>query len=488
MLLLNNIVIWIRDHFPINKVNKFSTIIIIIYYYIGLLSYISVPIQPIYHFFTSSSSVGVFLRAVMTAMIILYSLLVVIVNKEKVQWKWAVIFVYLLLLTLISTLISPQTYNYVYVSNSNYGVVYWVQVSTGFNRLFTMYLSSISDFALAFCFLFILPIVINDKKQILAILLPIVAIGLMECGYSIIIEKEEYIKLYNYTDPQFGGYNIDIGASFGNKQDWGAFSAVAFTSALVSFVFIEANSWKKVVLKIALFSSSLVIFAFTIASLCKTAIFSEVLLYVFCVLCLLHSLIHKKHYVLFIISVTFLMFLLTGIILFYFLPSLHESGLMEKIYNVTYNFIIGKVKGGAAEGRTVIWVRLIENFRTYNIFFGLSKGGASTYSQVVTVEGQSSIHNGIAYFFASYGLLGFSIYLILFVIVGYRVISLWKINPSYMFILLGALGVALVFSLAEAEVLIVSGSNPIFIFNVLLCILPQGLLLKYYKKREILVT
>lgn len=478
MPLLNNAIKWIRTHFPKYKVNKFSIVVILAYYYIGLLSYITVPIGTIYHFFTSGSSVAVVIRAVMTTMIVLYSLLVVIVNKEKIQWKWAIAFIYVLLFTLISAVISPQTYNYIYVSKGNYSVVYWVQTSTGFNRLFTMYLSSISDFALAFCFIFILPIVINNRKQMLILLLPIVFIGLMECGYSLIKEKEEYIKLINFTDPQYGGYNINIGASFGNKQDWGAFATVAFTSAIVSFFFLEAKNWKLILLKVALVFSSLIIFVFSVASLCKTAIFSQLLIYLFVIFYFGYHFIKLRFLIRAFVYNSIVISIFFAVVLFYIVPSLHSSGVLAKIYNVTYNFIIARVEGGATGGRTAIWMRLIENFRTYNIFFGLSKGGVDTYSRVITVEGQAGLHNGIAYFFASYGLFGLAVYLMLFVIVIYRIIRLWKVNPSYVFVLIGAISAALIFSLAEAEVLIVSGSNPIFVFNVLLCILPQGLLLK----------
>ena len=478
MSLLNRLYCWIKAFFPKDKVNKFSIVIILLYYYIGLLSYITVPIRPIYHLFTSNSSLAVVLRGVMTAFVVLYSLVVVFINSNKIQWKWAVVFIYVLLLTLISSSISPQIYNYVYVSNSNYGVVYWVQASAGINRLFTMYLSSISDFALAFCFLFILPIVVNDRKQMLILLIPIVFIGLMECGYSIFKEKEEYVKLINFIDPQYSGYNINIGASFGNKQDWGAFATVSFVSAITSTFFLEGKNWKGLLFKIFLIISSLIIFGFTIASLCKTAIFSELLIYFTIIVYFGYYFIKRRMVVRALVFNTIVVVIIAAIALFYTVPSLHSSGILEKVYNVTYNYIIARIKGGIVEGRTAIWVRLIENFRTYNVFFGLSKGGVSTFSQLVTVEGQSSIHNGFAFFLASYGLFGFCVYLLLFALVIFRIIRLWKIRFEYVFIMAGTLGAALIFSMAEAEVLIVSGSNPIFVFNVLLCIFPQGLIMK----------
>ena len=481
--LVNKSCNWIRTHFPKDRVNKLSVIVIMVYYYLGLLSYITVPIKPIYRLFTSGSSVALIIRAVMTAIMCLYCLLVIIVNREhKIQWKWMIVFIYILLFTLLSAALSPQTYNYIYVSQGNYNVVYWVQASTGFNRLFTMYLSSISDFALAFCFLFILPIVFNNKKQLLILLLPIVFIGLFECCYSIIKEREEYIKLINMVDPQYGGYNIGIGATFGNKEDWGAFATVAFVSTIGSIFCLDSKKKVNVLFKILLSLASFVIFVFSCMSLCKTAIGAQV----FCLIILLVYLFfvfYKKNKKLFICYCCLVTFLLLLIVVFLSVQPLQSIGFLGKIYKIINAYIISPIFGGAASGRTEIWMRFVNKLRTYNMFFGLSKGGVSTYSQVVTIEGQSAIHNGFAYFFGSYGIFGFSIYVILLGLILYRIVKLRKTcNTSVVFLSLCAFVSAMVFSLAESEVLLISGSNPIYIFNILVCVLPQGLLLKNTKE------
>lgn len=481
MTIVNKSLDWIRNHFDKDKVNKFSIVVIMIYYYVGLLSYITVPIKPIYRLFTSGSSVAVVVRALMTAMMVLYCLLVLIVNREKVQWKWAVVFVYILLFTLLSTALSPQTYNYIYVSEGNYGTIYWVQASTGFNRLFTMYLSSISDFSLAFCFLFILPIVINNRKQVLLLTLPIVIICLFECGYSIVKEKGEYIRLINMIDPQYKGYNISIGATFGNKEDWGAFATVAFCSGLASLFCLQGRTWEKTLLMVFLIISLIIIFTFTVASLCKTAIGAQTFSIVIISIGLIFV-TFKKNKILFLIYTAIVSSVYFVVILFLVVPSFHSSGILGKLYTVINSYIISPVIGGAADGRTEIWMRFVNNLRTYNLFFGLSKGGVSTYSQVVTIEGQSSIHNGIIYFFGSYGILGISVYFILLTIVVYRVIRLGFNDLSKAFMLGSLLIAALVFSLSESEVLIVSGSNPIFIFNILLCSFSDGYLRKETRK------
>ena len=474
MTIVNKTLDWIRNHFDKDKVNKFSIVVITIYYYVGLLSYITVPIKPIYRLFTSGSSVAVVVRVLMTAMMVLYCLLVVIVNREKAQWKWVMVFVYILLLTLLSAALSPQKYNYIYISKRNYNTIYWVQASAGFNRLLTMYLSSVSDFALAFCFLFILPIVVNNKKHMFVLLLPIVFVGLLECGYSIIKEKGEYIKLIKMVDPQYGGYNISIGATFGNKEDWGSFLTVAFCSAVFSLFLPINKTIIKVILRIALITSCIILFAFSVLSLCKTAIGAQVICIVVVSLYFVYATFRKNKVLFFVYTIILALFYLS-ILLFFYVPQFHEHPLFSKIYKVLNSYIVGPIMGGAAKGRTEIWKRLVDNLRTYNLFFGLSKGGVSTYSQVITVEGQSGLHNGLAYFFASYGILGFSVYIImLFVVIG-RIIKLFSKHSGLSFVSFALLLSALVFSLSEAEVLVVSGSAPIFIFNIVLCSYVGGL-------------
>lgn len=481
--IVNRLLDFIRKTIPKDKVNRISILVILLYYYIGLMSYISFPFKPIYNFFVYSSGAAVVIRALMTILVVSYSLLVVIVNKEKIQWKWAIVFVYVLLFTLISAVLSPQTYYYIY-SESLYGVVRWVKASAGFNMFLSMFLSSISDFALAFCFMFILPLVLNSKKQLLFLTIPIVILCLVECVYSLVTESDEYAKLINFVDPQYGGYNINISASFGNKQDWGAFATVAFFSSAVSFFVISSNCFKNLILKLLLILSSIVILLFTIASLCKTAIFSEIIIYLFSFLCLLLFLAKKRRYVPFFIIVSIFIIASILLVLFYVLPSFHDEGIFKKIYDFTYNYIIAKIKGGASQERTSIWLRLINAFRTYNLFFGLSKGGVSVYSQVITVEGQSALHNGLAFFFASYGIFGLAVYFILLLVLIIRILKLASFNSIFALVLAGGLCAAFSFSLLEAEVLIVSGSNPIFIFNVILCVFPRGIVLKL-SEREV---
>ena len=230
---INNFVERIRSDKCRNIINKCGIFVILFYYFVGLLSYITVPITPIYRLFVSSSGFAVAIRILLIAIVLIYSILVVIANKEKIKWHWVVIFVSLLFCCLISIIISPSKYELIY-QEALYGVVHKKTISPGFTKNLIMYFSSLADFVFAFCILFILPIVINNKKQILYLLLPIVVICLFECLYSIVKEKDVYLYLIQNPNDIFGGYGHEIKATFVSKQDWGAFLGISFTSAFFS--------------------------------------------------------------------------------------------------------------------------------------------------------------------------------------------------------------------------------------------------------------
>ena len=322
---------WIRNHISSDFVNKTAIIVILTYYYIGLLSYIATPISGLHKYLKPTSGIAIGLRAFMTVLICLYSILVVIVYKKKFPWKWFVVFSFALLGTLFTMLLSPQTYTYIYVESS-YKVVHWVQLSQGFERNAVMYLSAIADFAFAFCVLFILPFVVNDRKQMLILFIPIVIIGLLECGYSIIKEKDTYIYLFTHPDDIFGGYGHDIGATFGNKEDWGAFLSISFTSAIASSFFIKKDKVWKWIIAITLWVCAFIFSVFAVLSLCKTAMLAITLALIVLFIGLWILSFRTKIRLGVIYSIFASMFLGT-IILFFAVPSFHSSGIFKKIYD-----------------------------------------------------------------------------------------------------------------------------------------------------------
>lgn len=457
-----------------DRINKFSIVILLVFFYLGLISYITVPIKPLYHFLTSGSLVAVLIRAFMTGIICFYSVLVFLVNDIKVQWKWLIVFLIVLFLVLISIIISPLTYTYVY-SEKLYGVVHLVKLNPGLPRTITMYLSSISDFAFAFCSLFILPIVVNNKKQLLALTLPIVLICLLECTYSFITERNTYKYLLTHPDDSFAGYGHQVGATFGDKESWGSFLTVAFASSLFSFISISNTKRIYRIIKIVLFCSILIFICFAIMSLCKTAMMAMLLALIILAIGLLVNAWRKnKKTGVIVLSCLGVMI---ALIIVCFSTNGFGISFIGKITTYLNNFIISRTKN-ALEGRMIIWINYLQNVRGYNLFFGLGKAGVNTYTKTIIKEGQSSLHNGFAYFFASYGIVGFSLFFVLLITIIKNIFKIYKFEPWLFFILIALFISAIVFVLSEAEVLIISTSNPIFIFNVLLVMFPKGYLIK----------
>ena len=130
----------------------------------------------------------------------------------------------------------------------------------------------------------------------------------------------------------------------------------------------------------------------------------------------------------------------------------------------------------AIEGRASIWLNYVENVRGYNLYFGMGKAYINSYTASINYEGHTAIHNGLAYFFACYGLVGFMTLISILCVIIFRIIKTRKINSFYPFMFIGLFLIAIIFVLAETEVLAISTSTPIFVFNVLLILLPQGLL------------
>ena len=318
------------------------------------------------------------------------------------------------------------------------------------------------------------------KKKLLFLLLPIVIIGVLECGYSAIFEKDTYIYMFNHPDDPFGGYNHEIGATFGNKEDWGAFLSVCFVSAFSSILFLE-NSKKEIVLKFFLGFAMCLFTMFAVLSLCKTAILSIVICLILIVIGLIVISFYKSKKLGLCLSIA------ATLIFIVFITFLATGGfgvpILKKISDFLIKFIINRAEG-AVESRSEIWLTFMQNMRGFNLFFGMGKANVNQYSRTLIIDSQSTIHNGIAYFIGSYGIIGFAIFVSLLVFAICYIVKTYRINQFYPFAFLGILLAGFIFVLAESEVLIISTSTPVFIYNILAVMLPIALCLKDEKRRK----
>ena len=268
---------------------------------------------------------------------------------------------------------------------------------------------------------------------------------------------------------------------FGDKQEFGAFLAVGFACSIFSLYLLDFKKVSTSIFKVISIVSLPIFFAISLLSGCKTASLAEIFICLFCLIGLMvrwFKTSKKK----FFISLSFVVLFFVVFILFVAVPSFHSSGMLQKAYNLVVNRLILKIFGGI-DSRNFLSLAFFENVNASLLFFGLSKGAVQTYMQGIILDGQSSIHTGFTYFFSSYGLFGFIVYLFLIFIVVKNIFKVTVVNISIGFMLLGLFFATLIFNISECEILIVSSSTAIFVFNILVVSYPKAIL-EFDKKYE----
>ena len=458
--------------------------VLLVYLLIGISAYINwFPGSA--KFFYASSTSGIIFRIFSTILIVAYSLMVLFINDQKIKIKWVIVFGLLLVMCLVSIFVGEHHFYFTY-KTSLYGFLTSKEITVGYRTLLSMYLSSFSDFACAYCFIFALPFCLKDKKSVLILTISVVIFMIAQCGYSLLFERAKYVAMLTKGSDAFSGYNVVIGAMFGDKQEFGAFLAVGFACSVFSLYLIDFKKAFFIVLKIICILSLPLFFAISLLSGCKTATLSEIFICIFCLIGFLIKWfrINKKK---FYISSAISAFVLLIFILFVSIPAFHSSGLTEKMYNLFINRFISKIFG-SIDSRNFLSLAFFENTTPSVLFLGLSKGAVQTYMQGIILDGQSSIHTGFTYFFASYGLFGFVIYALLLFKVLKNIFKVARINSPVGFMLLGLFFATLIFNISECEILLISSSAAIFVFNILVVSYPKSLLIFDYdaklKNRE----
>lgn len=454
-------------------INFIAPFVLILYLLIGISAYINWFPGSAKYFYSSSLS-GILIRILSTFLLVGYSLIVLIANEQKLQYRWLLVFGFVLLMCLVSIFISEHHFYFTY-KTSLYGFLASKEIIVGYKTLISMYLSSFSDFAFAYCFLFALPFCLKNKKLLLFLTIFIVFFMIAQCGYSLLFERSKYISMITKDADPYSGYNISIGAMFGDKQEFGAFLALGFACSIFSLHLLKTKTWLFISLKVICFISLPLFLSISLLSGCKTATLSEIFIVFFCVIGLLIQWFKRNKTRFYICSSIIALFLLI-LILFVSVPALHSSGLLEKIYNLFVNRFISKIVGGI-DSRNFLSLAFFENTTPSVLFFGLSKGAVNSYMQGIILDGQSSIHTGFTYFFASYGLSGFVVYLFLLFIIVRNIFKIIKAKPGLGFMLLGLFFATLIFNFSECEILLISSSAAIFAFNILVVSYPRAVLI-----------
>lgn len=422
-------------------------------------------------FFAYNTTVGFIIRMLASLLVFGAGILTWIAYRDKVEIKWFIVFCILILMSVVGLIYTPTRYTTLYRTTKLYDFMVVVDSAVSVKSVVTMTLSFIMDVAFGYCLLFIFPHSLKQSYLFLIIFSVFVLLMDYSCFYSFIKERAYYVKFFK-GDWQ---YNADtIGSIFGNKQQWGLFLAVSIPVIVVSlYLFICSNATKilKVVFSLFCFVSFVMICICTMAAFSKTAILSVAAFGVCFLIGLIFACFKKKKTIwisIFLILVSSVVF--TYVILVMNIESLRDSPIGAFVYKIVDTLIKRGEVG--AESRFDLIKGLFQNFSGVNLMFGFNKGVFDAYVRALLPELEVNIHSGFAIMFGRTGIFGFLLSLILFAFLIVLFVKNYRNNTLFMFILFATLASYLVMNVGESEILIFSCSGDVFLYNIILCMLP----------------
>lgn len=423
------------------------------------------------HYFVYNSTSGLVIRIFTSILFIGSCLLVFVSYKRSMNIKWLCVFLFLLVFILICMVYTPTSYYVLYRTTKLYDFMAMYESTISLKTLVTMYFSFAVDVIFAYCFIFILPKIFAEHSLLLFILIPFLLIMFYSMIYSLLKETTYYVRFIKGD----WEYSADtIGSIFGNKQQWGIFLAPVLPVSIVSYFIVKKTKFKTVIKMFFYIFCAISFFLAAFCSLaifCKTAIISNMLFLIFGYIGLiLWFFINKKKKIIPIILITLIIIVIISLILIMNISSLHQSGIGKTIFNIFDSLIkIGEI---GAESRLEILIVTLQNFPMTNIFFGFSKGVLDSFVRTTVPYMNNGLHTGMGIYFGRTGIIGLTIYVILFGLVIWSMIKIMKKDWLYGFVILGTLVSSFILNLGELEILIVSSSATVYILNLVAVTLP----------------
>lgn len=454
------------------KVNKWLLVILLIYLFFGMLSYKLIPVGTIYNLFRTNGPLGVATRAVITAILCLYSVLVCYVNRKRFPIEWLAIIVIILGCCFACMMLTNHSYYY-YYCEPFFMVPHYAVKIVGTADLMKMYLSTVSDFAIGFCFIFILPFAYHGRKTILTYIYVMCAFMLYQVGYSLVHDAEGYKELLSGIADPYAGTGLAIKGGFSDKEDFGAFLTMGCSLSLIGFALHKKEDKYYAFRQTCMLGCAFIFLIFSIASLCKTAAIACVITVIVFMIYLFIKAFEKSKKALITISCCYTA-IIALLLCFFFVPSFHSSGLLNKIYNFVNNYIIQRI-GYSLSDRDGLWMTFMSHVGGPQLFFGFGKGGIDAFYYSINPQSKVSIHNGLVYFLGSNGLVAFIFFVVVFLYVFINILKIWKINKGLTMTIIGAICCAFIFSLAERDMVLISSSMKAFSYNVVFTVLCLGI-------------
>lgn len=448
---------------------------------LGLLAYINI-VPGFASKFYVGTTLGTAVRALSFFILFIYSILCVISLRLKLNYKLVVVYIILMFMNFIMIFASPHQYETLFLSQY-YRIGEYFVTSVSYKNILISFMSSVVDFLWGFCFLWVLPLLFKNKKQILLVLLPFILIMLITCIYSFIFERKIFILVF--TDPSQIGSATGLQSMFDTKQTFGVFLCPAFCCSLLSIKLVLGKDplfrYEKLVLGIPLIISALIIFFVSIVSLCRTAIVANfIALFVFYIALTVHSFHLKKKIIGIVLSSALVIFILI-FVLFMTIDSLHSSGILNNLYKFLMQHIFNRIQT-SSDSRLAILVAYLREIPLLNLFFGFSKGLSDIYIRSLAPILIYGLHSGFAIYLNNYGLISFFITYLFIISIVWKNLKNIKKDPFIAILIFGFFITVMFLNISESEILVFSSSTIVFMFNFLIIVFANSRYLKdkYY--------
>ena len=391
-----------------------------------------------------------------------YSVLVFLKFKPTIKFEYLLFCAGLITILIVSLIVSPKSYSSILTHNP-YMYETLVFYEIGAIDLLSGFASCIVDMLFGFLFIFILPCVCN-KNNLKIFLLFVFTFVILECFYSIIFEFKKYV-ITIVGDSAYGGYEIDISASFITKNQFGPFLVIGFIAGFFSVRWYYSSHR---VLKPLFYSFLSLIGVVVLFSLCKTAIVSLILfLAPFVVNWFIKNTKDKNFKPIIVVASTFTVFVLFIIVVMF--SPLGQVVFFSNIKKVIKSLFVDSFKV-AKESRYITWYLSMSALFNYHILIGYPKGSLQYVLRIQTNGYAIYPHNGFIQQTLCYGLFGLFVLFYLYYFLLKRLSRVEDKSNRRLWIAL--LLSSLVFMTTETEVIIMSSSLLTFGYNILLCSIP----------------
>lgn len=464
----NNFVCNTKRH----KIWNLGLFISLIIYFILTISSYAEWFPGSIRYFSFNTTFGMATRGAASIIVLICCFFCFVAYRKQINRKWICVFLFMIIISFVMIFITQTTYETLYRTIKLYDFMAVYRTSVSLQTNLKMFISFAFDIAFGYCFIFIIPIAIKNYWYYIVLISLFLVIMFYSCCYSFLKEKDYYVYFLRGD----WHYQADsIGSIFGNKQQWGVFLAPAFVCAFfnVYLIFkVRIYKWIKIVSCVGMFSFACCYFFCSLVAFCKTAIVADVVFISVIIVGLIVYLFYKKKILYGLLISTIIVGCIFGFILVMVIPTLHQTGLGKKLFDI-FNTLIHQGQTGG-ESRFELLRAIIQNFPGINLMFGIPKGTLDAYTRSLIPEMVNGLHSGIVIYFGRTGITGLVVYMLLFVSLLKKYFSLFKKKPFYVFLFLASLSSSLILNLAELEILIMSSSATVLMYNIVCVVLPMS--------------